>query len=115
METMARIGSSIQIKGEVTSREPLTISGLVDGTVMVDGHELTVEDGAKVTASLMADTIIVAGRVNGRLDASVRIVVRTTATIDGDLSAPTVALADGATLNGHVETALRKASLSLAS
>jgi cytoskeletal protein CcmA (bactofilin family) len=115
METMARIGPSIRIKGDVISREPLTISGQVDGTIDADGHPLTVDDGGNVTATITAHTIVVAGRVSGSISADARIVVRETATIDGDLSAPAVSLADGSTVHGHVATAARKASLSLAS
>jgi cytoskeletal protein CcmA (bactofilin family) len=112
---MARIGPSIRIKGEVISREPLTISGVVDGTIDADGHPLTVDDGGKVTATITAHTIVIAGKVNGSLSADARIVVRETATIDGDLFAPAVSLADGATVQGRVETAARKTTLSLAS
>jgi cytoskeletal protein CcmA (bactofilin family) len=115
MQTMATIGPSIHIKGDVTSREPLTISGQVEGTISVDGHALTVDGGGRLTATVMADTIVVSGWVSGSLSANARIVVRDTATIDGDISAPIVTLADGATVNGRVETAKRKAALSLAS
>jgi cytoskeletal protein CcmA (bactofilin family) len=115
MDTMARIGPSIRIKGEVISREPLTISGHVDGTIDADGHPVTVDDGGKVIATITAHTIVVAGQVYGSINADARIIVRETATIDGDLAAPAVSLADGATVQGRVETAPRKAALSLAS
>jgi cytoskeletal protein CcmA (bactofilin family) len=115
MDTMARIGPSIRIKGEVISREPLTISGQVDGTIDADGHPLTVDDGGKVTATITAHTIVVAGKVQGSLCADARIIVRETATINGDLSAPAVSLAEGALVQGRVETAAKKNALSLAS
>src|SRR3954469_2835490 len=115
METMARIGPSIRIKGEVISREPLTISGHVDATIDADGHPLTVDDGGKVTATITAHTIVVAGKVHGSLCADARIIVRETAMIDGDLSAPAVSLAEGAQVQGRVETAVKKKALSLAS
>jgi cytoskeletal protein CcmA (bactofilin family) len=115
METIAKIGPSIHIKGEVTSREPLTIAGQVEGTIDVDGHALTVEESGHVTASVTALTIVVAGAVNGRLLASERIAVRKTAQIEGDLTAPAISLADGATVQGRVETAARTPALSLAS
>ena len=115
METMARIGPSIRIKGEVITREPLTISGIVDGTIDADGHPLTVDDGGKVTATITAHTIVIAGKVQGALSADARIIVRETATINGDLSAPAVSLAEGAQVQGRVETAAKKSALSLAS
>jgi cytoskeletal protein CcmA (bactofilin family) len=115
METIATIGPSIHIKGDVTSCEPLLISGQVEGTVSVDGHALSVDGSGRLTATVMADTIVVSGWVSGNLRAGARIVVRDTATIDGDISAPIVTLAEGATVHGRVETAQRQSSLSLAS
>ena len=116
MDTPAHIGPSIRIKGEITASEPLTIAGIVDGSVEVQGHPLTIVAGGRVSATLVADTIVVGGSVNGRLNAGARIVVRDTATIEGDLSAPTVSLADGATVHGRVQTAERqKPALVLAS
>lgn len=116
MDMAAQIGPSIRIKGEITASEPLTIAGSVDGSIEVEGHPLTIAAGGRVSATLIAHTIVVGGSVNGRLNAGARIVVRDTATIEGDLSAPTVSLADGATVQGRVETAERqRPALSLAS
>ena len=115
MESTALIGSSIRIKGEVSSREPLVIAGHVDGSIEVVGHQLTIVESGNVTATVQADTIVVAGTVTGILNATSKIIVRATACIEGDLSAPSVSLADGATVHGRVETSVRKAKLQLAS
>jgi cytoskeletal protein CcmA (bactofilin family) len=115
MDTAAYIGASIRIKGEITAREPLTIAGHVDGSVTVEGHPLTIAAGGQITATVSADTIVVAGTMTGRLNADARIVVRDTAAIEGDLSAPSVSLADGATVHGRIETRERKPALALAS
>jgi cytoskeletal protein CcmA (bactofilin family) len=116
METIAGIGRSIHIKGEVTSREPLIISGHVDGTVTVEGHAVTIDGSGCVDANVTAEMIVVEGRVHGSLTAGGRIVVRETATIEGDILAPSVTVAEGATVQGRVETAKQQAThLSLAS
>ena len=116
MTSTAQIGPSIHIKGEVSAQEPLTIAGHVDGTVQVSGHSLTVSAEGRVNANINADTIVVGGRVRGKLEAGSRIVVQQTATIEGDLTAPAISLADGANVQGRVETAARtKKVLSLAS
>jgi len=115
MSTSALIGTSIRIKGEVTSAEPLTIAGHVDGSVDVQGHPLTILESGHVDATVQAETIVVAGSVNGLLSAATRVVVRETAIVEGDVTAPKVSLADGATVHGRIETAGRKDSLKLAS
>ena len=38
----ARLGASIQIKGEVTGTEDLQIDGIVEGPIRLKGHELSV-------------------------------------------------------------------------
>jgi cytoskeletal protein CcmA (bactofilin family) len=116
MSTAAHIGSSIHIKGHVTAQEPLTIAGRVDGTIAVDGHSVTIAAGGQVHATIVAHEIVVGGEVHGQLDATSRIVVRETATVVGDMTAPNVSLADGAVVTGKVQTGERKqVALSLAS
>ncbi len=116
MDIAARIGPSIRIKGEVHSAEPLIVAGHIDGTIEVKGHALTIDPGGSVDATIGADTIVVSGKASGLLTATGRVVIKETAIVDGDISAPIVSLAEGATVNGRIETAQKpKASLSLAS
>lgn len=109
MSIAALIGPAVQIKGQVTAREPLTIAGRVDGSVHVDGHPLTIAAGGQISANLTAPEIVVGGEVNGQIDATVRITVRETAKIEGDMSAPKVSVEDGAKYHGRVKTADRAA------
>ena len=108
METAAQIGPSIHIKGQVTAQEPLTISGHVVGTIDVSGHEVTVTDSGHIAADIIARTIVIDGSVNGKVCADARIVVRGTASFEGDLSAPTISVDDGAVLQGRFEIAGRR-------
>ncbi len=116
METAARIGPSIRIKGDVHSGEPLIVAGHIDGTIEVDGHSLTVDPEGSIDATVGAHTIVVSGNARGLFTATARIIVKETAIVDGDVSAPVVSLAAGATVNGRIETAQKsEASLPLAS
>jgi cytoskeletal protein CcmA (bactofilin family) len=116
MNSTSHIGRTISIKGEVKSEEPLTIAGHVDGSVEAGGHVLTIAEGGKATATLLADTIVVSGAVEGSLCANDKIVVNETATIEGDLAAPSVRVADGALVRGRIDSGNGKAkTLHLAS
>jgi cytoskeletal protein CcmA (bactofilin family) len=110
----AHIGASIRIKGDISASEPLTIAGRVEGSVTVEGHALTIASGSHVSATVSADTILVAGDVKGRLNGVTRIVLRETAAMEGEMSAPSVSVADGATVQGRIETKPKRA-LALAS
>lgn len=99
----ATIGSSIRIRGEVTGDEDLVIEGHVDGTVELDQHSLTVGPDGEVEASIVARLITVEGRVEGDLSAEEQIVLRSSARVEGDISAPRVVLEDGARFRGSVD------------
>ncbi|HKW00669.1 MAG TPA: polymer-forming cytoskeletal protein [Vicinamibacterales bacterium] len=105
---MSLIGPTISIKGEVLSQEPLTIAGHVDGSVDAAGHVLTIAEGGRATANLLADTIVVGGAVEGSLCANDKIVVSETAVIEGELTAPGVRVADGAQVRGRIDTGNRR-------
>jgi len=100
MQHGAHIGPSIVIKGEVSAREPLMVSGRVEGTIVVPGHIVTIEAGAHVIADIAAAGIIVAGTVNGSLVAEDRIALGAGADVTGDLTAPRIAVEDGACVCG---------------
>ena len=116
METTARIGATLVIKGELRAQEDVAIAGRVEGSIHVVGHSVTVQSGGHVAADIHARQIIVAGKVSGMLIAEERIQLRETAIVDGDLSAPRIAIADGAEVHGRIDMpAVEKPALSLAS
>jgi len=108
MNATSTIGRTISIKGEVLSHEPLTIAGHVDGSVEAAGHVLTIAEGGRATATLLADTIVVGGAVEGSLFAHDKIVVSETAVIEGDLTAPSIRVGDGAQVQGRIDTGTRR-------
>lgn len=100
MQHGAHIGPSVVIKGEISAREPLLVSGRVDGTIAAPGYNVTIEAGAHVTGDVAASGIIVAGAVNGSLVAEDRIAIGAGAEVEGDMRAPRIAVEDGAYVYG---------------
>lgn len=111
----AGIGKSIRIKGDVVAREPFLIAGRVEGTIEVDQHTLTIAEDASVTAAITAESVIIEGTVQGDLAAISKIAIRPTASFEGECSAPVVSIAEGATVQGKIETTQRKGKLAVAS
>jgi cytoskeletal protein CcmA (bactofilin family) len=99
----AVIGPSISIVGDVTGGEDLTILGKVEGKVALPKHSVTVGQSGRVSADIQAKVVSVAGEVRGNLIASEQIVIRKTATMLGNLTAPRVGLEDGCCFRGSVE------------
>ena len=102
------IGPTIRITGSVFSEEDLTISGSVSGPVVVDSHRLFVTHGASVIGDISADAITIAGTVTGRVAATELVEVLASAQVDGDVTAPRIAVRDGAVIDGRVDTVKAK-------
>src|SRR5258708_27264939 len=56
---MARLGSSLQVKGEISGNEDLYVDGTVEGLVHLNEGKLTVGATAKLTADVIAGEVIV--------------------------------------------------------
>jgi cytoskeletal protein CcmA (bactofilin family) len=95
----------VVIKGELSAKEDVVIAGRVEGSINVTGHLVVVESGAHVVGDITATGIVVAGAVHGSLLAEERIQAQVGADLQGDISAPRIAVADGAVVNGRIETA----------
>ena len=113
MNQRAGVGSSVVIKGELSAHEDVVIAGRVEGSINVSGHLVIVEAGAHVVGDITATGIVVAGSVEGSLIADERITVQAGADLRGDVAAPRVAVADGAVVNGRIETVPASASQKL--
>ena len=70
------IGKSVIIKGELISREDLTIDGQVEGTIELKDHTLTIGSTGKIKAGVFAKTLIVMGAINGKIAASEKVDIR---------------------------------------
>ena len=101
------LGKSVVVKGELTAGEDLVIGGRVEGTVTLSAHSLTVLDGGEVHASVTAKSVIVQGAILGDVEALERLELGKGSTISGDVTAPRIAMADGAIVNGTVEIGKR--------
>jgi cytoskeletal protein CcmA (bactofilin family) len=100
---MVNIGKSVVIKGELSGSEDLTIEGQVEGKIELRQNVLTIGPNGRIKAQVFAKTIVVQGEVHGNITASERIDIRDNGSVDGDLSSPRVAIADGAHFRGAID------------
>jgi len=105
MQQGAHIGPTVVIKGEISAQEPLVVSGRVEGTISAPGCVVTIEAGAQVHADIEAAGIVVSGSVHGALLAEERIALRAGAEVEGNLTAPRIAVEDGAFARGQATIA----------
>jgi cytoskeletal protein CcmA (bactofilin family) len=101
---VAWVGKSVVFKGELTSSEDMTIDGRIEGTIEVSGHALTIGPDADIRAEIVASTVSIRGKVTGTISADQMVELCATASIEGDIFTPRLAIADGAMVQGRVDT-----------
>lgn len=101
----AVIGPSISIRGEVTGEEDLIINGRIEGTVNLTRNDSTVIIGkeGRVKADIHAKVVEVEGRVEGDLKGDEQVIIRRSANVMGNISAPRVSLEDGCKYRGTID------------
>ena len=102
-EATAVIGKSVQIRGEVKGNEDLVVEGLIEGTITLNEHKLTVGANARVTANVTVRDAVVLGSLNGDIHAVGRVELRTGSHVNGDIRAARLSVEDNAIFSGKVE------------
>ena len=97
------IGKSVVIKGELSGSEDLTIEGHVEGKIELRENVLTIGPNGKIRAEVFAKAVIVLGEVAGNVTASEKVDIRDNGSVDGDIAAPRVAIAEGAHFRGSID------------
>ena len=85
-----------------TSRPPATsqIEGQIEGDIRA--HLLTVGEGATVKGELIADDVVINGRIVGRVR-GLKVRLTSTARVEGDIIHKTIAIESGAHFEGSVQ------------
>lgn len=97
------IGKSVVIKGELNGSEDLTIEGQVEGKIELRQNVLTIGANGKIKAQVFAKSVIILGEVTGNVTATDKVDIRDNGSVDGDITAPRVAIAEGAHFRGSID------------
>jgi len=100
---IVNIGKSVVIKGELNGSEDLTIEGHVEGTIQLKDNVLTIGPNGKIKAQVFAKSVVILGEVTGNVTASEKVDLRDNGSVDGDIAAPRVAIAEGAHFRGSID------------
>ena len=100
---VVNIGKSVVIKGELSGSEDLTIEGQVDGKIELRQNVLTIGANGRIKAQVFAKAVIILGEVTGNVTASEKVDIRDNGSVDGDITSPRVAIAEGAHFRGSID------------
>lgn len=101
--SIAMIGSTIKIKGEVSGGEDLVIDGSVEGSIDLNSNQLTVGDSGKVKADIKGKTVIVNGQVTGDITGGEKVIISKNGNVRGNIVTPRMTLEDGAVFKGSID------------
>ena len=101
--SVATIGPSIVIKGDLSGEEDLVIQGNVEGTINLKQNNLTIGQDGRVNANIHAHTITVEGTLKGDVVGEDKVIIKKTGNVNGNVTAPRVSLEDGAKFKGSMD------------
>jgi len=97
--------SGLRVRGEISGDSLLHFEGAIEGAIQLRDADLTIGPAASVRGHVQAREVRIEGRVEGDVRASVRILLRSSGNVEGDLTSPRIAIEDGARFSGRVEMA----------
>ena len=100
---VANIGKAISIRGDLTGNEDMVIEGQVEGKVDLPNNQLTVGANGNVKAEIHAKGVVIIGHVVGNVIGVERVEIQATGSVEGDVTAPKLVVAEGAQINGAIQ------------
>ena len=94
------LSSDLTIKGHMTTTGDIQVEGTVEGDIKA--HLLTVGENATIKGEVIADDVVVTGRVVGRVR-GLKVRLTSTARVEGDIVHKTIAIESGAHFEGSVQ------------
>jgi cytoskeletal protein CcmA (bactofilin family) len=97
------IGKSVIIRGDLSGNEDLYLDGDIEGTITLTESRLTIGPNARVRADITVRDVIVFGLLTGNVQATGRVDLRQSASVNGDILAGRLSIEESAILKGRVE------------
>lgn len=94
------LSSDLTITGNLKTTGDIQVEGTIEGDIRA--HLLTVGEGATIRGEVVADDVVVNGRIIGRVR-GLKVRLTSTARVEGDIIHKTIAIESGAHFEGSVQ------------
>ena len=94
------VGAKTTIKGEISGDEDILVEGTVEGQIHIT-KDLRVGPGGVVKAKVQAQSVVVSGDLLGDCEATHRVEIQASGKLLGNIRAPRVVIAEGASFKGN--------------
>ncbi len=98
---MITIPVDTKIIGKIKSKGPICIDGHISGDGEINGY-LQLGKSCLWQGDIVADSILIEGRVEGNIIATKQLSIATEAVIHGNIISPNILIISGAVVNGHL-------------
>jgi len=95
------LGPGVSIEGSIEFTDTIRLDGRFRGRINGPGGVLIVGQGAAIEAEIQVGVALIQGEVGGTLRAAERIEIHPPGKMTGEIQAPVVVIARGATFNGR--------------
>ena len=97
----AFIDQGSEFEGKLSFKDTVRIDGCFRGEISSQ-NTLVVGETGEIMATVRSCSVLVSGTVTGNIFASERLVLHKTARVEGDIEAGSIAIEEGAVLNGKI-------------
>lgn len=105
---ITHIAPGSRVQGLLTGPTELLVEGEVEGEIRIEAPVIVGSEGV-VQGPITAQVVRVGGRVIGNVAAAERVEVAPSGSLEGDVAAPRIVIAEGAYFKGKVEMMGEKA------
>lgn len=96
------VGEGTVFEGTIRAESDVRASGRIVGTLEVDGKTMIAEEGV-VEGEIIATNADIAGQVEGEIHVEERLVLKSTARVDGKIETDRLIVEEGAQFTGECE------------
>jgi cytoskeletal protein CcmA (bactofilin family) len=101
-EPATLIAAGTRVRGELSGRADITIEGQFEGKIVLDS-DVTVRAGGQVQGTIEARSVRIGGKMVGDVQGVELVEITSSGTLEGNVSASRVVIAEGAFFKGEVE------------
>ncbi len=97
----AFIDQGSEFSGKLSFKDTVRIDGKFDGEISSE-NTLIIGETGRIHATIQSETVIISGEVEGEIVAPRRVTIHKTARVSGNIRTGSLAVEEGAELNGQI-------------
>ena len=101
-QEITQIGSTVNIKGDISGKSDVRVAGNINGSINIEG-ELIIEKSGHVEGEIKSVTAVIAGSVKGNIDVSEKLILESSSQYVGNIKTKQLIIQEGAIFQGNCQ------------